>query len=85
MPKSPRSSGPGPKVPSKKLLGSGSKSKNRTTPKTAGGTTPPNVNMLQPHKSGNPDEVQRRAAATTTGMMLHKQLKKNKSTGIKPS
>lgn len=48
-----------------------------------GGTTPPGVDMLNPAASGNPDVVQQRAAQATKGVMQSKQLRKNKSTGIK--
>lgn len=65
------------------LLGSGSKSKSRSHTRLSRGLHVPNVET-DPSRSGNPDQVAQRDAEAGKGQMLHKQLKKNKSTGITP-
>jgi hypothetical protein len=81
MSKSPKSVGAGPKVPGRAKMGSGSKGRQGGNVKGAG-LAPPTVNMLDPSQSGNADVVQQRAAATQTGKMQQRQLKKNKSAGL---
>ena len=65
---------PSPKVRAR-LLGSGSSKTTRNQTKAAGGLNP----GLDPSQSGPEDVVKQRNAAATQGVMLNKQLKKDKS------
>lgn len=67
-----------------RLLGSGSKGRTNNPKLRGGGTLPPGVDMLDPAESGAPDTVLQRSAAAMKGVMLSRQLRKNKSTGLKP-
>lgn len=67
----------------KKLLGSGSSTKSKLSPKGMGGVALTEQN-LSPAYRGTPEAVAAREYEAVKGKKLHDQLKKNKSSGLKP-
>ena len=65
----------------KKLLGSGSSTKSKTSPKGMGGRALTEQG-LNPAKRGTPEAVAAREYEAVKGKKLSDQLKKNKSAGI---